>query len=223
MNDKIDYRSQTLDAYKTSTRAIEYQKYNSRNWTWGRFITWLEQRIVRQELKAYEWRNGDCLLDIPCGTGILGPTIKGFPFDVTASDISCEMMNLAKSEYTQKYPLQFIQSDITDTSFEKNSYPCIITLGFFHRVPEEIKESTLKELHRISSNVVIISFSADSFFQRAKRRILALLYGKKISAPCPESIERMKNRVKCHGFKVVRMRYVFPLFSSDVLVVLEKC
>jgi ubiquinone/menaquinone biosynthesis C-methylase UbiE len=223
MKDNIDYKRQTLDAYKTENRAREYQEYNSRNWTWGRFVTYLEQRIVRQELSARDWKEGDRLLDIPCGTGILGPTIKKFPFVVTASDISYEMMDLARGEYDQKNYLKFIQSDITHTPFEKDSYPCIVTLGFLHRVPEEIKWLTLKELHRISSGLVIFSFSSDSFLQKVKRNFLSLITRRHVPAPCPEGLGLMLNRVNKSGFRVIRVRPVLPFFSADTLIVMEKC
>jgi len=153
----------------------------------------------------------------------LGPTIKTFPFSVTASDISCEMMSLAKDEYSDNHDLKFIQSDITHTPFENKSYPCIVTIGFLHRVPEEIKWLTLKELNRISSGLVIISFSSDSFFQRIKRHALSFLSRRHEPAPCPEALALMVDRVKKSGFRVIRIRPVLSFFSADTLMVIEKC
>ena len=61
----IDYKKETRDAYLTPAQAARYKRYNSIDWTWGRFVTWLELRAVVRELGRYKWTSSDQLLDIP--------------------------------------------------------------------------------------------------------------------------------------------------------------
>jgi 2-polyprenyl-3-methyl-5-hydroxy-6-metoxy-1,4-benzoquinol methylase len=122
-----DYEKNTLHAYRTAERADEYRRYNSSAWSWGRFVTWLEQCAVARELSRYDWSESDQLLDIPCGTGILGPVLHRFPFRITASDISPEMMRLARAEYPQDRLDACTLADITKTPFPRGSFSCVVT------------------------------------------------------------------------------------------------
>ena len=49
-----DYKRDTLDAYKTTERAAEYKRFHTSDWSWGRIVTWLEQRALVKEMKRYE-------------------------------------------------------------------------------------------------------------------------------------------------------------------------
>jgi len=218
----MDYKDDTLNAYKDSARAAEYKRYHTKNWSWGRLVTWLEQRAIAKELSRYRWTPEDCLLDIPCGTGILGKVLRKFPFQVVASDISKEMMALARMEYDTDQLKDSILADITDTGFPHKSFACVATLGFFHRVPWEIKCTTLKELARLTNRVAIISCSLDKHIQRLKHAILLHLKRNHIPAPCAVILEDIRAECESHGFRVVRVLSVIPLLSSHTILVLEK-
>ena len=58
-----DYEKDTLNAYRTDSRAAEYKKYQTTDWTWGSFVTLLEQRAIARELKRHDWSPEDRLLD----------------------------------------------------------------------------------------------------------------------------------------------------------------
>ena len=218
----MDYKRDTLNAYQDSARAAEYKRYHTKNWSWGRLVTCFEQRALARELSRYNWTPGDRLLDLPCGTGILGKVLWKFPFQVVASDISEEMMALARMEYRTDQLEDSISSDITDTQFPHQSFACVVTLGFLHRVPWEIKRATLKELARLTNRVAIISCSVDKPIQRLKHAILLRLKKNHIPAPCAVPIEKIRSECESHGFRVVRDFSVVPLLSSHTILVLEK-
>jgi len=222
MEKSINYEKDTLNAYRSRKRAEEYKRYHTKKWSWGRFSTWMEQRIIAKELARYNWRPDDVLLDIPCGTGILGRTLKNFPFKILASDISPEMMELAREEYPTDRLIDCVQADITKTDFARSSFACIVVAGFMHRVPLEIKRATLKEIYEISKNIVIVTCSIDSPLQRIKRLALALFKGNNFSAPCPMKFNTLISEFQAVGFEVVRSFMVVPFFSSDTVFILEK-
>lgn len=222
MKQATNYETDTLTAYRTRERAAEYKRYHTTQWSWGRVMTWWEQRALRRELSRYSWIEKDRLLDIPCGTGVLGELLHSFPFRILASDISPEMMELARSEYPQKQLEDCVQADITDTKFSKNSFSCIVTLGFFHRVPLEIKRAALRELSTLTNKTVIMTCSVDTPSQRFKKSILSALKKDYVPAPCPITYQELLSECEAAGFRVARSFMVLPFFSAVAMLVLEK-
>ena len=222
MIETTHYEARTRDAYKTGRRAEEYKRYHTKSWNWSRISTWREQRVLRRELSRYVWTATDRLLDIPCGTGILGKLLHSFPFQIVASDISTEMMALATPEYPAGRQLECVCADITRTPFERNSFDCVVVLGFLHRVPIEIKRSALCEIFSLTRRVAIITCSVDSPMQRIKKRVLSLIKKRHVPAPCPLPLREIVKECQAAGFRVNRTFMVIPLFSSEAMFVLEK-
>jgi ubiquinone/menaquinone biosynthesis C-methylase UbiE len=218
----IDYEKETLNAYKTPERAAEYKKFHTKEWSWGRFVTWREQKVMKRELKRYTWSDSDKLLDIPCGTGILGKLLHDFPFKIVASDISEEMMELAQEEYPTDRFIECKQSDITDTKFPRNMFSCTICLGFLHRVPSDVKEAALKEIFAVTNKIAIVSCSVDTPLQRIKHFAMSKIKRNHIPAPCPEKLSKIINECESQGFKVAKIIKVVPILSAHTLLFLEK-
>ena len=217
-----DYERDTLNAYRTAERAAEYKRFHTSDWSWGRFATWCEQRAIARELGRYKWSSADQLLDIPCGTGILGKLLHQFPFRIVASDISAEMMEIAKAEYPADRLVDCIQADITATPFPRGSFACVITLGFLHRVPSEIKRAALREIAALSNRVVIVSCSVDTPLQRFKHAVLSRVKRSHVPAPCPAPIKEIIAECEALGFRVARAFMVVPMLSAHAILVLEK-
>jgi len=219
---KINYKKETLHAYQSDSRAKNYKEFHTKQLSWGRFVTFFEQKIIARELKKYSWDASSRLLDIPCGTGILGKLLHDFNFIITASDISTEMMHLAKNEYPTDGYVEFMQADITNTAFHQEYFSCIITLGFLHRVPLDIKQTTLQEIYRLTNNIAIISCSVDTPLQRLKHKVLSMVKSTHIPAPCPVTLNEIIELCRKSGFHIKRSIMVLPFISSDVIIVLQK-
>ena len=218
----MDYKKDTLNAYQSTDRAKEYKKFHTNQFSWGRLVTGIEQWIISKELKKYKWSVSDKLLDIPCGTGILGSLLHDFPFEILASDISIEMMKYAKNEYPSNRLVEFSQQDITNTGFERDSFSCVITLGFLHRVPLDIKRETLREIFELTNNIAIITCSVDNPTQRFKHKILSIVKRNHVPAPCPIKLKDLTAECEDQGFCVRNSLMVLPLLSSHALLVLQK-
>jgi len=222
MDTRTNYERDTLTAYCSRERAANYKRYHTRDWSWARFCTWFEQRALAKELARYEWTENDKLLDIPCGTGILGKLLRSFPFKIVASDISKDMIALAEAEYPHEKLIDCVQDDITCTKFPRISFSCVVTLGFFHRVPLEIKRSALLEISRLSNGVAIITCSVDTRSQRIKKKVLSFFRREYIPAPCPITLSDLITECEAAGFRVVRSFMVVPFLSAEAMLVLEK-
>lgn len=219
---KINYEDDTLNAYKSAERAHEYKLFHTKKFSWGRLMTLLEQRIVNKILKSYEWSNKDKLLDIPCGTGVLGALLTDYPFQVTASDISREMMTLAEKEYPEHSSVILKQADITNTEFNVSSFSCIISLGFLHRVPIEIKIATIKEIYDLTNNIAIVTCSVKQPFFKLKHIILKHMHPNYLPAPCPMELDEIISIFENQGFQVKRSTRVLPIISAHTIFELEK-
>jgi SAM-dependent methyltransferase len=222
MGHTTNYETDTLRAYRSRQRAAEYKRYHTKDWSWARFSTWREQRLLARELSRYSWTAGDRLLDIPCGTGILGKMLHFFPFRIVAGDISPEMMELARKEYPADRLIGCVQADITHTGFPRKSFACVVVIGFLHRVPLEVKRAALCEVSALAQRVVIITCSVDSPAQRLKRKILAVVRRKHVPAPCPAPLRDIAAECEGAGFKVVRSFMVVPFLSAEAMFVLER-
>jgi SAM-dependent methyltransferase len=218
----MSYESSTRLAYRSDARAADYQRYQKKAWTWGRLVTWREQRRIAGVLRAYTWTPADRVLDVPAGTGILADVLAGFPFSVVASDISREMMALGRHEYARDRLLGCLQGDITQMPFRPGSFSCVLTLGFLHRVPVDVKRSALREIASLSSRLVIVTCSVDTLGQRLKQRAIAWLRPRHVPAPCPVPLSDLVAECEAHGLRVARAFMVLPFLSSEAVLVLEK-
>lgn len=218
----MEYEKDTRLAYRSSARADAYRRYQSSEWTWGRITTWREQSLIRRLLARRRWSAADVVLDAPCGAGILASTLAPLAPRVLASDISTEMMRLAGDAYAMDCFGGFVQADITALPFTDARFSVVITLGFMHRVPAEIRRKTLAEIHRICSDTVIVSFSVVSPAQRVKHRLVSAVTARHIPAPCAIPMREADREILEAGFKIVDRIPVLPLLSSEWLYVLSK-
>lgn len=218
----MNYDSDTRQAYRSKDRAEEYQRYHTRDWSWGRIATRREQQCLARVLRAYAWAPADRILDMPSGAGILGRLLGTLPSRIVVSDISREMMMLGRGEYPPDRLLGCLQSDITAMPFESDAFACVMTLGFLHRVPPDIKRAAIREIARISNRLVIATCSVDTRAQRVKHRVLGWLRGRHLPAPCPAPLSEVIAECERQGLRLVRAFMVIPFLSAEAVLVLEK-
>jgi ubiquinone/menaquinone biosynthesis C-methylase UbiE len=219
----MNYEADTKQAYRSEGRAAEYQRYQTRDWSWGYVATWREQHCLARVLRSYAWAPADRILDMPCGTGILGHLLGTLPSRIVVSDISREMMTLGRPQYPTGRLMGCLQSDITAMPFQSGAFACVTNLGFLHRVPAEVKRAAIREIARVSSRVVIATCSVDTRAQRVKHRVLGWLRrGRHLPAPCPAPLHEVIAEFERHGLRLVRAFMVIPFLSTEAVLVLEK-
>lgn len=216
-----EYEKDTRRAYRDVHKARHYQDYQSRDLTWGRLTSWREWAIVRSALVCCGLSPQAKILDIPCGTGIMGKIFRLFPNPVVAADISLEMMDLAREEYNFTHFLGFVQADITRLPFDPGEFDFIIIMGLMHRLPAKIRRKVLAEIASLRARQVIISYSIDSLGQRLKQRLIKKLKPEHRPAPVPVTYGDIIREVTTAGFKVISVRHAVPLLSADIILVLD--
>lgn len=217
----FEYEKDTRQAYRNVQKAQAYKSLHTRELSWARFTMWRERTIVQKTLAGCGLSPPAKILDIPCGAGILGGILQGFPNPVVAADISLEMMELARTEYAFSHFLGFVQADITQTSFRPGDFACMVILGLMHRLPVQMRGKVLAEIAALRARQVIISYSVDSLGQRLKQRLLKMLRPAHQAAPVPAAFQDIVREVTAAGFKIRRVHHVAPWLSAEIVLVLE--
>ena len=172
----MDYEKDTKEAYRNKTKAKSYQDQYIKGTKWARFTMWRQKILLERILNECKFNKEDKILDIPCGTGYIGSLLSKVPAKIFASDISLEMITLAQDEYGRVNFHGFVQSDITENSFKKGLFTCVIVLALMHRLPKDIREKALREIHKLSNKFLIISYSVDNPTQKVKQWLLKKIY-----------------------------------------------
>ena len=87
-------------------------------------------RIINTILDNAQIQAGDSVLDVACGTGVLFPDYvnRGIT-DITAIDISPEMVKIAQSKFPQ---LQVLCGDVEQTAFDRKFDRIMVYNAFPH-------------------------------------------------------------------------------------------
>lgn len=218
----MDYINDTQLAYMSYERAKQYKEQQTTRWCWARLTTWRQRRSVEKLLKQSGLRSSDNILDLPCGTGVVADVLHKFSSQIFASDISREMMDYTLNDYTTLNTRGIVQSDVLQSPFHEGSFTCVVTLGFIHRLPEQIRRLALEEIARISRKLLIISCSIDTPWQRRKRWLLTQVWPAYKPAPSAVSMQALVRELDGKGLRVRKQITILPFFSAETVFLLQK-
>ena len=218
----MDYIQETRNAYKSELKAKEYQEQYTKGTEWARFTMWRQRVLIDKIISQCNFTKTDEIFDIPCGTGFIGRILSKTPASITASDISIEMMKRAAGEYIGDNFNGFVECDITQTPFRKESFDCVIVLAFMHRLPKEIRYKTWEAVVGLSKKYIIVSYSVDSILQRVKQWLAKKARPGHKPAPSLLPMQDILNEFRLVKLKVKKKNHIAAFFSSVVIFLLEK-
>lgn len=218
----MGYEKDTKLAYMNHSRAEEYKRHHTEDFSWARLTMWRERLCVERALRLCSLNRNSRILDIPCGTGILAGVLSKLPSSVIASDISREMIDIAIGDYSHKSIVGVVQSDIAKTPFRKAAFACVITLGLMHRLPKGIRKEVLSEVAYLSNKFIIISYSSDSPYQRMKHWLIKKIWLNYKSAPSPVPFQDIMEEFNSHRLTIKKAFRVVYFLSAEVVFLLEK-
>lgn len=112
----------------------------------------------------------DCahVLDIGCGFGSFARMIAHRAQQVTAIDVSPQMINLARERSAGYANLEFALTDFLQTHLPAESYDCVVTLATLHHLPLDESLRRMKALLRPGGVLVVHDLLAtESLLDRA--------------------------------------------------------
>jgi len=194
--------------------------YDNRRFTSlkGRITNRLEMSRINDALQVANV-TGE-VLDLPCGTGRMTEMLLEKGFQVTAADISEEMMKHARQK-TSRFgdQVSFEICDVENLKFPENRFELILTMRLIHHIPPDLHNRILTQLWKTTAKWVIISFSNKYSLQNIRRNIISLF------TKFPRysiSVSRFKKEARAAGFKICKLNRLLPMISESVIVLLEK-
>lgn len=218
----MDYNKDTRDAYRNELKAKEYQEQYTKGTKWARFTMWRQRVLIDKIINQCNFKKTSKILDIPCGTGFIGKTLSKTSASIIASDISKEMMKRAAGEYAGDNFNGFVECDITQTPFRKESFDCIILLAFMHRLPKEIRAKTWENVVELSKKFIIVNYSVDSHSQRLKQWLIKKVLPNHIPAPSSLSLQEIINEIESFDLVIRKSLHVAYFFSGKIIFLLGK-
>jgi Methyltransferase domain len=161
------------------------------------------------------------LLDMPCGTGKLAKVLTTMVTQVVGADLSMAMMELAKGAYQTSRFSGFVCGSAEQLPFCTAAFDTVVCLRFMHLVPPATRRDILKELARITSRRVIVSFGVGTPFQLLRLKVRhAIIRG--TSTPYPARFADLRIEIEEAGLHIARGRKILPILSCEYLLTLEK-
>ena len=173
----------TIINCKRFSNSKKASKYPSEFRKWH-FRDWRERRAIKKAINYI--LDKAKVLDLPCGSGRLTKILLEKNFDVTASDLSENMLRLAK-DYSESYSIpesndyreaRYSRDDVlAGTSFSDKEFDAVICHRLFHHIVDgNSRRKAIRELKRISPDLVILSFfnsfSLSAVLKKIKNKIL---------------------------------------------------
>jgi 2-polyprenyl-3-methyl-5-hydroxy-6-metoxy-1,4-benzoquinol methylase len=92
----------------------------------------------------------DCnhVLEIGCGFGAFARMVAGRARQVTAMDMSPQMINVARARSAGYANLEFVLDNFLQAHLPAESYDCIVTLATLHHLPQKEALNRIKSLLR---------------------------------------------------------------------------
>jgi ubiquinone/menaquinone biosynthesis C-methylase UbiE len=168
-----------------------------------------EKACIEQCLAAIP--RGSRVLDLPCGTGRMTRILVSRGFNVIGADVSEAMLEHARRNYREFQrqqggsapDVQFEIRDVLNTGFSNDYFQGISCIRLFHHFDEaETRRTALRELRRICSGPIVVtflnSFALDRYSSWLKRKIR----GQKQESQLPIPMRVFAADVKAAGLKI---------------------
>jgi cyclopropane fatty-acyl-phospholipid synthase-like methyltransferase len=158
---------------------------------------------------------------MPCGAGKLGKVLTTMGAQVVGADLSMAMMELAKEPYQAPHFSGFVCASADRLPFCTAAFDTVVCLRFMHLVPPASRQDVMKELARVASRRLIVSFGIGSPFQLLRLKIRHAIF-RGTSTPHPAYLADLRLEIEAAGLHITRQRRILPVLSCEWLLTLEK-
>jgi len=175
--------------------------------------------------------SGSRVLDLPCGTGRMTRILVSRGYKVTAADVSEAMLDHARENFdvlrrqqAGKAPqVQFEIRDVLATGFNDNQFEGISCIRLFHHFDEaDTRRRALKELRRICSGSIVVTFLNSFALDKYSSWMKAKIRRQKRESQLPIPYKTFAADVKAAGLKVDKKMAAHWGISSRWFLVLSR-
>jgi SAM-dependent methyltransferase len=115
----------------------------------------------------------DSALEIGCGAGEFSRLLARRARQVTALDLSPEMVRLAR-ERSARYPnIHYVVADATTWDISRDTYDCVATIATLHHLPLKPTLTRMRDALRPGGTLLVLDLHAPDFPGNYLRSVLA--------------------------------------------------
>jgi hypothetical protein len=178
----------------------------------------LAQREIATVMKALD-RAGvrGPVLDVPHGTGKLGPHLVRVADEVVGGDASATML----AQATPHPGLTRVVLDIRRLPFRDGAFDGAVSLRLFHRLQPQARREGLRELARVSRRWVVVSYARLDGPYRLRYHAVSRARGGRDWAPHPATKGEILAEADQAGLVPRALVSVAGLLSNEVVLIAE--
>jgi len=198
-------------------RDFDARRYERRRY--GSLVRRLNLRLLeRVLLRALAGVNGRRLvLDVPCGTGIIGDYLASRGFRIVGADISPAMLEVARERH---HALGLLRADLEAPPWRPGTFDAVVCARFLMHLPAESRPRVLATLAGLTHGPLVATvchpYTVKSF-GRSLRRLL----GRSGKRSPRLTRQALAAEVEAAGLQLERVIPVLPLLSEVWVVVLR--
>lgn len=178
-------------------------------------LDFLERRMLERIASAH-LAPGDCVLDVPCGYGRMGPALLGAGSRVFCADIAIEMASRCAARLRRR--ADTVVADTVRLPFEDGSFDAAICMRLIqHGFTGERLCALMRELARVSRRIIVASFYETRTLHSAWRKVS----GRKRGISMLDTLDFFK-AARSAGLEPVSASPVLPFLHAHVVAVLRK-
>lgn len=183
----------------------------------GWFVGMVENMAVKRLLSLC---NSGLVLDVPCGSGKLMPSLVESDFSIIGIDLSKDMLSVICNNKPNK--LTVINADIRNLPLKDNSIDVIICNRFLHRISPKIHISALNEIYRVSKEYAILYFSTWSILTKCVTSLEKVFNIGDRGEIFYMSKKTIREELDSNGWEFIRGTDVIPMVSTGYIVIAKK-
>jgi len=196
----------TLDA-----RRYERRRYGGLR---RRLNFWMLRRALARALEGVDPTLP--VLDVPCGTGILGAFLATRGFRVVSSDISPAMLAVARESGVG---LGHVRADLERPPWRAGSFGAVVCARFLMLVPAASRPGMLRTLAALSAGPLVVTVSHPYTLKSGTRRFRRMI-GMRAKVPNRLTHDALRTEARAAGLRVARVVRLVPLVSEVWVVVM---
>ena len=175
----------------------------------------LLDRALRRALRDVDGRR--LVLDIPCGTGIIGDHLSTCGFEIIGADISRAMLGVAAD---REHALGLVRADLEAPPWRPGSFDAVVCARFLMHLPPGARPRVLRTLAGLTRGPLVATvchpYTVKSLGRWLRRRL-----GRPAKRSPRLTRQALAAEVAAAGLRLERVIPVLPLLSEVWVVVIR--
>src|SRR3990170_666601 len=213
---ELSYPAKTAYQSKAAAETYDRRRFKSLK---GKWLDTREKRIIGELLEYLP--QGSQILDLACGTGRIAEYLLSRGYEVSAADISQEMLTVARERLKPfGESIKFRQAEAENLPFEEKSFDSATCFRLMGHIPPETRVKILKELKRVTRGPFAVAYYLSEPVANIKRKIRKFLNGDK-SFWFPVSKRDLKEEINSANLRILEEKPVLKYLSETWILLLN--